>query len=131
MKSVTIIILAVLVVAGVSYAQPPLKPAVLFTNVSTIGAGTPVNLWSQPDSVAWTLATYGNLSTFEVTIDGSIDFDCDAGFYYVLSTMTEATTVLGRGISLDGERCVRANLRSKTGFGGISTIKLLPRGDQR
>jgi hypothetical protein len=124
-----VIILAVLAVATASYGRA-LKPNTLpgFLNVSTVGEGTPWDSNAQPDEITWTVVTFGNPSTFELTLDASIDYPCSTGFYYPIGTMTEATTVRAQGIDLTGERCFRANLRSKTGFGGISSIKLNMRG---
>lgn len=124
------ITLFMLCTAAISYAQPALKPATLFTNVSTVQEGTPKDMHVQYDEATWSLETFGNMSTFTATIDSSTNYPCDTATYYPISTMTEATTVLERGIDLTGERCFRANLRVKTGSGGISLIEFLPRGTQ-
>lgn len=127
-----LIVLAVLAgFVGISYGAA-LKPKTLpgFSNVSTVGAGTGWESSAQPDEITWVAVTFGNLSTFEVTLDASIDYPCSTGFYYPVGTMTEATTVLAQGVDLTGEHCFRGNLRSKTGFGGISSIRLNMRGLQ-
>ena len=122
------IVLMVLGTAAASYAQPALKPVELFNNVSTVAPGTPSDMHRQYDEATWAVVTFGNLSTFTVTIDTATSYPCDTATYYPVSTMTEATAVLQRGIDLTGERCIRPNLRIKTGFGGISSLKFLPRG---
>ena len=124
------IVLAILAgFASASYGAA-LRPNTLpgFTNVSTVGAGTPWESSAQPDEITWVVVPFGNLSTFEVTLDASIDYPCSTGFYYPVGTMTEATTVLAQGVDLTSEHCFRGNLRSKTGFGGISSIRLNMRG---
>ena len=118
--------LVILLVSG-AHADA-LKPATLFTNQSTVEAGTPVDLNAQPDEVTWTMATFGGFTTFEVTLDASIDYPCSTATYYPVSTMDGSTAVLSRGVDLTGERCVRANLRSHSGDGGITSIKLNMRG---
>ena len=128
-KRLSVAILFILLSVGVCYAAA-LKPNTLpgFINVSTVGTGDAWESSAQPDEVTWTVTTFGNLSTFEVTLDAAIDYPCSSAFYYPVGTMTEATTVLAQGVDLTGEHCFRANLRSKTGFGGISSIKLNMRG---
>lgn len=126
------IVLAILAgFTSVSYGAA-LKPKTLpgFNNVSTVSTGTAWESSAQPDELTWTVFTFGNLSTFEVTLDASIDYPCSTGFYYPVGTMTEATTVLAQGVNLTSEHCFRGNLRSKTGFGGISSIRLNMRGLQ-
>lgn len=127
MKS--ILLIATLLLLPAWSVAAPLVPATLFSNQSTVAVGDPIDLWSQPDEVTWTVALFNNLSTFEVTIDASIEADCmtNPGSFYPVSTMTGATAVLARGIDFTGERCARANFRSKAGVGGV-TVRFLPRG---
>ena len=131
LKKLSVMVLLILLSVSIGYAGA-LKPSTLpgFTNVSTVGAGTGWESSAQPDEITWVAVTFGNLSTFEVTLDASIDYPCSTGFYYPVGTMTEATTVLAQGVDLDSEHCFRGNLRSKTGFGGISSIRLNMRGQQ-
>lgn len=125
-----LIVLFILATAATGHAERALKPATLFTNVSTVGAGTPKDMHVQYDEITWTIATFGNFTTFEVTLDASIDYPCDTGFYYPIGTMTGATTVLAQGVDLTGERCFRGNLRSATSPGGITSLKINPRGSK-
>ena len=120
-KRLSVAILLVVMAATVSYAAA-LKPSVLpgFTNVSTVQEGTGFDLNVQPDSITWRVAIFGVFTSFEVTLDGSIDYPCSTASYYPLSTMSSGETVFARGVPLTGERCVRANLRTKAGTGGIA-----------
>ena len=129
LKRLSVAILLVLMAATVSYAGA-LKPSALpgFSNVSTVTEGTGWDSSAQPDEITWTIATFGNLSTWTVTLDASIDYPCSTAVYYPVGTMTEATVNLAQGVDLTSERCFRGNLRSITGFGGITNIKLNMRG---
>lgn len=122
------VLLIVLSVAGSHAAN--LKPATLpgFSNISTVQPGTPLDVKAQPDKITWAVTTFGAFTSFELTLDGSIDYPCSTGEYYPISTMTGGTTVLSRGIELSGEQCFRANLRTKAGTGGVTSIKLNMRG---
>lgn len=104
------------------------KPSILFSNVSTVQVGDPVDFIIPPDEVTWAVVTFGNISAWDLTLDASIDAPCDTATYYPVSTMTEETVVLSRGVDVTGQRCFRANLNSITGPGGISNVKIRQRG---
>ena len=129
-KRLSVAVLLVVFSAGVSYSAAALKPSTLpgFSNISTVQEGTGFDLNVQPDSITWQVATFGSMSTFELTLDASIGYPCSTATYYPVGTMTEATTVLAQGVNLTGERCVKGNLRTKTGSGGVTNIKINIRG---
>ena len=131
LRKLSIAAALILLSVAVSYAAN-LKPSVLpgFSNISTVQAGDPIDVKFQPAKVTWVVATFGAFSSFELTLDGSVDYPCDTGFYYPISTLTDANTVLARGVELSGEQCFRANLRTKAGTGGVTSIKLNMRGLQ-
>ncbi|GAG81023.1 unnamed protein product [marine sediment metagenome] len=129
LKKLSAIVLIILLSVALGHAAA-LKPSALpgFTNVSTVQEGAEFDLNVQPDEITWTIATFGNMSTFEVTLDASIDYPCSTAVYYPVGSMTETTTVLAQGVDLTGERCFKGNLRTKTGSGGITGIKINIRG---
>ena len=101
----------------------------VFDNQTAIGLGDSVNTKFLPNQGAWEVVPLGNYSTFEVSIDVSIR--CVPGSYYPVSTMTEATTVLLKGVDFSAYRCYAPNLRTLTG-GGASTavdVYYIPRGN--
>ena len=130
LKRLSVAILLVVFSAGVSYSAAALKPSTLpgFSNISTVQEGTGLDLNVQPDSITWQVATFGDFTSFEITLDGAIDYPCSTASYYPLSTMSSGETVFARGVPLTGERCVKGNLRTKAGTGGITNIKINIRG---
>lgn len=131
LKKLSVSVVLVLLFVGTGLAAN-LKPATLpgFTNVSTVQVGDPLDVGFQPDEITWAIAVFGSMSTFEITLDASMDYPCSTAVYYPVGAMTEATTVLAQGVDLTSEQCFKANLRTKTGSGGISGVKLNMRGLQ-
>lgn len=131
LRKISIAVILIVLSVAVSHAAN-LKPSTLpgFSGISTVQVGAPLDVKFQPDKITWAVATFGLFTSFELTLDGSIDYPCSTGTYYPISTMTGDTVVLSRGVELSGEQCFKANLRTKAGTGGVTSIKLNMRGLQ-
>ena len=133
-----VMVISAMMLGNVVYAADPWFPVKFFDEETTVGPSPDRNTHQFPAQTSWELVAFGNLSTFEVTIDASIR--CVPGSYHQISKLTETSVITNsevvgeigyiRGIDFAGYQCIRANLRSISGFGSVS-VWALPREDSR
>lgn len=139
MKRITMIMLIAIMTCGsISYAADPWKPVQFFDEETAVAPSPDRNTHQFPGQTSWELVVFGNLSTFNISIDASIR--CVADSFHRISTLTEASAITNvdvigsvgylRGVDFAGYQCVRANIRSKTGSGNVS-LWVSPREDSR
>ena len=128
MKRLTITaLLAVLLIASTAYAAPnyrgtseTLYPAgtpviQVFDNYSVVGEPVAISPNFLPDQGSWQVVPFGNLSTWTISIEGSLV--SQDGPYWPLSTMTEASTDLLRHYNAKPAPFLRAIISDQTGSG--------------